>query len=51
MKYLLLFNLILFVYIDMKIVLSWGGGGGFLLIEDLEIDMFYLFLKDIYFCL
>lgn len=49
MKYLLLFNLILFVYIDMKIVLSWGGG--FLLIEDLEIDMFYLFLKDIYFCL
>lgn len=50
MKYLSLLNLILPVYTDMKIVLSWGGGGS-LLIEDPETDMFHSFSKDIYPCL
>lgn len=49
MTYLSLLNLILPVYTDMKIVLSWGGGSS--LIEDPETDMFHSFSKDIYPCL
>lgn len=44
MTYLSLLNLILPVYTDMKIVLSFGGGGSSL-IEDPETDMFSLIFK------